>query len=205
MGHGLAAKTHAELVDKLVNRGFLTVGVEFTDKLKTVDRSRFLPPGTKNPYANEPVPIAKNHCMSTPQFHAQIISLLAPRLGPGRNALEIGCGSGFLPAVFKAFGCDVVVGTERDESLLDSARRNLAGCGVEVCETIPKNIVFDALYISPSVPSREDLDTLLSEIRLSEDAIVVAPIGDDLVVLDKCESGWEMTPLFKTQCEPMIM
>jgi protein-L-isoaspartate O-methyltransferase len=212
MGHGLHANSNSELIDKLVHRGFLQVPkMEMVDLIKTVDRARFLPQSIDRSlvYSNQPQKLSKMHAMSTPQFHAQIISLLSSRLGPGRTALEIGCGSGYIPAVMEACGCELVVGVEQDEELLSLCRENLDS-NVIVTRIVPTDFEYDAIYISPFVASTTSLGEFLKPISVSSDAVVVAAVGEELqpdqqlVILERDQDKWKATKLFRVLCEPLV-
>jgi protein-L-isoaspartate(D-aspartate) O-methyltransferase len=50
----------------------------------------------RTPYVNKPISIGSNATISTPQQHATVLSLLVDVLQPGKKALDIGCGSGYL-------------------------------------------------------------------------------------------------------------
>jgi hypothetical protein len=216
MGHGLKASSQNELVEKLKSRGFLNgvpdvVYTAFAD----TDRARFLPPGAKDVYLNTPQSIG-THFMSTPQLHAQIISLLSSRLGLGRLACEIGAGTGYLPAVFAKSKCSRVYAVEKDLDLLSKCRINLEqDDNVVVAETLPQDNVVDALYVSPYFDSFNDLESFIETVRLSQDAIVVASILDEqsitgpikdqqLLSLERDDGVWTKTPLFRTLCEPLV-
>ena len=85
-------------------------------------------------YSNNPQKIfGSNHNMSTPQLHAQVLSLLGDRIGPGKVACEIGAGSGYLPTVFARAGCRQVYAIEKDSDLLStqirSCRKTEEVCG----------------------------------------------------------------------------
>ena len=211
MGHGLRAASQAELVEKLVSRGFLVAPEEIITTFRNVDRAKFLPASATDEYSNAPQKLVESHFMSTPQLHSQIISLLASRLGPGRIASEIGCGSGYLPAVMATMECDSVVAVERDPELLEISRKNLKTLpNVKVSDNIPPGTVLDALYISAYFASESALDSFLSHISFSADAVVVASVKDlsdgplcdqQLVLLERSMSGWSRTNLFRVLCE----
>lgn len=179
MGHGLKASSNSELIDKLVQRGFLVPpDSNFIEKVKAVDRCLFAPRlDSANIYDNSPVRFSHRakSCMSTPQLHAQILSLLSSRLGPGRTAMEIGCGTGYLPAVMGALGCDEVFAIENDPDLLESARDYFRKSNsIVVQRDVPTEIRFDAVYVSPYFSSLELLDQFLSRDIFTPDAVVVA-------------------------------
>ena len=213
MGHGLNAKSQSELVDKLVSRGFLQLPEpKWIDVLKTVDRARFITGDIQDVYSNRPIQLSGGHAMSTPQFHAQILSLLSPRLGPGRTAAEIGCGTGYLPACMASLRCTSVYAIETDPKLHADARNNLSSYfSVLVSTDLPQNIQFDAIYISPFLKSFAGLERLISSWQFTDDAVVVAPVQDQpdgldqqLVLLERgSNKSWTRTDLFRVMCEPL--
>ena len=217
MGHRLRAKSQAELVDKLSARGFLTMEDPVVlDKLKTIDRANFLPlPTPATIYDNIPQKLQpSSHSMSTPQLHAQIISLLETRFGPNRVACEIGCGSGYLPAVMHALGTERVFAIEQNPDLLKACHANLSDCESVVIGQTPKDVVLplDALYISTFFESEAALMDYLTQFDFNPDACVVAVFQDpepslidqQLVLLTR-ESSWQKNLLFRVLCEPMIV
>ena len=214
MGHGLNAKSQSELVDKLVSRGFLQLPSPlWVEVIKTVDRADFLPPKSQNMYSNQPIHISPNHSMSTPQFHAQILSLLASRLGPGRVAAEIGCGTGYLPACFSVLGCEQVFAVENNVNLLSDSRKNLGRySSAVVSESVPTDATLDAVYISPFVSSFSELEPLISSWEFSADALVVAAVRDhieswdqQLILLERKGRSWDRSDLFRVMCEPLLV
>ena len=213
MGHGLTSKSNGELVDKLVGRGFLVVSnPDVITAIKSVDRAAFLPiPTQSHPvYSNNPQRISKHHYMSTPQLHAQVISLLSARLGPGNTAMEIGCGTGFLPAVFSALRCTHVYGIENDAELLKDALRLSEGTNVQVADILPKEAIFDAVYVAPYFDSFQSFEEFLASLRFNDDAVCVAPVQTDkarvdqqLVLMTRDSGVWKQTDLFTVLCEPL--
>lgn len=215
MGHGLKASTNSELIDKLVGRGFLQLPYNhMLEIVKSVDRAKFVPPSVQSEsvYSNIPHKLSKTHAMSTPQFHAQIFSLLSSRLGPGRRSAEIGCGSGYIPALMRSVGCEQVFAVEQDTALLDMAKKNLKDhANVKVVKELPQGSKLDALYISPFFSSYNDLVTFVGRFDMAEDAVVVAAIVDpanapdqQLILLEWKGNDWFRTDLFRVLCEPLV-
>jgi protein-L-isoaspartate O-methyltransferase len=217
MGHGLRASSNSELVDKLLQRGFLVLpeewGPERLKNIKAVDRAQFIskvePPN--DAYANVPHRIFGNHFMSTPQLHAQIISLLAPKLGPGKIACEIGCGTGYIPAVMASLGCSKVFGIEANIECLDTAVNKLSyNSNIVVSREVEavSGSTLDALYISPYFASKDRLMEFIEPIKFANESILVAaykdecsqsPIPDQqLVIMTRQSNEWvNSVPLFR--------
>jgi precorrin-6B methylase 2 len=216
MGHGLRASSQSELVDKLIARGFLSnVPPVVETAFRETDRAPFLPRGVQDIYCNLPQEIGSKHFMSTPQLHAQVLSLLASRLGPNGAVGEIGAGTGYLPGLLSRCGCLQVFAIEKDQELLDKCRKNLDSFpNVLVSHSIPPNVSLDALYVAPFLEGYDDLLKLLEPIKWSEDAVVVASVIDEssfigpikdqqMLLLRRRENSWEKTQLFRTLCEPL--
>ena len=215
MGHGLRASSHAELVDRLASRGFLVFkDPGKIDKVKLVDRARFQVSQTST-YDNSPSKLTKAHCMSTAQLHAQVLSLLGDRLMEGKVSCEIGCGSGYLPAVMAALGCKKVYAVERDSLLKDLARVRLQKTGIHVTSDIGDiRDPLDALYVSPYFASKTGMEEYLKNVPFSDNALVVAVYNDgvasaipeqQLVLLTRSEDGWNEEKLFRVMCEPLVV
>jgi len=216
MGHGLRASSQLELVDKLIARGFLSnVPPVVETAFRETDRASFLPHGVPDVYCNMPQKIGRNHFMSTPQLHAQVVSLLTSRLGPNRVVAEIGAGTGYLPGVFARCGCLKVFAVEKDQELLENCRKNLDTFpNVLVSESVPLNVSLDALYVAPCCEGYDELLKLLESMKWSDDAVVVAPVIDEasfigpikdqqMLLLQRKKDSWEKTQLFRTLCEPL--
>lgn len=216
MGHGLNATSNSELIDKLASRGFLQLHYKpMLDQMKSVDRAKFIPSSVprESVYYNQPHKLTRTHAMSTPQFHAQIISLISSRLGPGRTAAEVGCGSGYIPAVMGAFGCTKVFAVEKDPDLFAMAKSNLGSFrNVDVVKQLPDHSSLDALYISPFFDSFEHLVQFIGDFQVNKNAVVVASIVDppqapdqQLILLEWNDIEWTKTDLFRVLCEPLIV
>lgn len=216
MGHGLQATSNSELIDKLASRGFLQLQYKpMLDQMKSVDRAKFIPSSVPRElaYCNQPHKLTRTHAMSTPQFHAQIISLISSRLGPGRTTAEVGCGSGYIPAVMGAFGCRKVFAVEKDSDLFAMAKSNLGSYkNVDVVKELPDHTSLDALYISAFFDSLEHLVQFIEGFQMNKNALVVAAIVDpplapdqQLVLLEWNGIEWTKTDLFRVLCEPLIV
>lgn len=210
MGHGLRARSQAELSSKLHQRGFL-VGPDYViEAYNAVDRKAFCADSTPEPYSNAPAKISNTHSMSTPQLHAQIISLLAPRLGPEKVAAEVGAGSGYLPAVFAAAGCRAVFACEAESALRELCRKRL-GASVRVVEELPHDHSYDAIYVSPSFQTQDAMLEFLNSYQYSNNALAVAAYGEQglggqqLCLLERTDNAkWQVHELFRVMGEAMM-
>jgi protein-L-isoaspartate O-methyltransferase len=159
LGYGIRSASQAELVQCLRDRGFIGSD-RLAAAMARVDRAKFLPESVSSPYLNEPVKITPLHAVSTPQFHAQLLSLVEERLEPGSVAIDVGTGTGYLAAVMAEMGCAKVFATEVDETMLSMASFNLSRYPqVEVVHggsvVLPGHELFDAVIISPAFACKE--------------------------------------------------
>ena len=129
-------KSNKEMVDKIVRAGLLS-NRRAIDAMLAVDRRCFFPdmqeevPPQRGSglacYDNVPINIGKDATISTPQFCAEVLQLLAPKLNPGAKVLDIGCGSAYMSSLFavmvKKEGC--VVGIDCFDELVENAKINV--------------------------------------------------------------------------------
>ena len=217
MGHGLRANSQSELVDKLITRGFLHGVSACVEKaFRRTDSASFLPKSASDVYSNNPQKIfGSNHYMSTPQLHAQVLSLLGDRIGPGKVACEIGAGSGYLPTVFARAGCRQVYAIEKDSDLLSMCEEKLSFLSqVVVASELRQTAPIDALYIAPYMNGFDQLNELLERIDFSNDALVLVPVKDgemgviqdqQMMLLERKANIWTKTSLFRTLCEAALV
>ena len=77
-----------------------------------------------DPYENKPQPLGHGATISTPQFHAEVLSALSDSLAPGTSVLDIGTGTGYMACVFaKMVGASgTVKGVDCIAPLIEVAR-----------------------------------------------------------------------------------
>jgi protein-L-isoaspartate(D-aspartate) O-methyltransferase len=175
-----------------------------------IDRGRYVPSDSP-PYEDRPMPIGDGQTISAPHMHAQALELLEHYLRPGKCALDVGCGSGYLTACMADLVSPggTVIGIENRQSLVDLATRNIkladpyllsegqvriekgngwTGEGF-LTHDMHEN-VFDAIHVGAAAESVPDalLDALKSPGRM------VIPVGPQwgsqvFVVIDKSTDG----------------
>ena len=140
------AKTQAELVRALQGSQVLKTP-RVSEAFGRVDRAVFLPSSREQatyaePYVNAPQQLVGNATLSTPHHHALVVEALYPFLRGAaqspKRVLDLGCGSGYLVAVFAdllGLGADanqgsIVVGLDRVAQLVDLAGSALDACPV---------------------------------------------------------------------------
>jgi protein-L-isoaspartate(D-aspartate) O-methyltransferase len=120
-------KNYKNLVNSLVGRCLLPR--EFKEHFLKVDRLKYLQDKTRK-YNDSPSGIEAGQTISAPHLHAFALKELKPVLKKGAHVLDVGCGSGFLTAVFSYIvGVDrdkgKVVGIDIHQTLVDFSKKNI--------------------------------------------------------------------------------
>lgn len=130
-------KTNEEMVDKVVKAGLLK-NKRAINAMLEIDRKYFVNDASEDEnsrnngnkyyyYENVPIKIGNEATISTPQFSAEVLELMSPKLNPGAKVLDIGCGSGYLSAIFAVLvekkGC--VVSVDCFDKLIEDAKINI--------------------------------------------------------------------------------
>ena len=224
--------TNDEMVDKIIKAGLLT-NKRAINAMLQIDRKYFVPTtstsnnndnninkkkkgrsddGNHNDdrksydyyYENKPIKLGSEATISTPQFCAEVLELMAPKLIPGAKVLDIGCGSGYLSSIFAVLvekkGC--VVGIDCFNQLIEDAKVNIFDVvqkGVASGSTGISNIGTIELYNEtfPGTKSKEKDGSTSYEFFNSKqiidnhhddilyDCIYIAPCVDDEKLLMK--------------------
>ncbi len=119
-------KLRRQMVDKqLRRRGIRDPRV--LAAMQTVPRHEFVPERFRDEaYVDEPLPIGAGQTISQPYMVAAMAEALA--LGGAERVLEVGAGCGYHAAVLDELAAEVYT-MEREPSLVERARRNLARTG----------------------------------------------------------------------------
>ncbi|MEV5481936.1 MULTISPECIES: protein-L-isoaspartate(D-aspartate) O-methyltransferase [Streptomyces] len=126
--------------------------------LQATPRSAFVPASHRaSAYADTPVPIGHGQVTTQPSLVAMMVAALG--LTGDERVLEIGSGHGFQTALLARLAA-YVVGVERWADMVEQARANLAGQGVENAEVVvgdgtlgmADRAPFDAIVISAAFP-----------------------------------------------------
>eukprot|EP01041_Mallomonas_annulata_P008166 gene8166-16785_t len=92
-----SSSSNEGLVTSLRDAGILK-SEKAISAMKSVDRKNY---ARENPYADSPQPIGFGQTISAPHMHATVLEDLAHQIQrPDSRILDVGCGSGYLTAVF---------------------------------------------------------------------------------------------------------
>ena len=142
-------------------------------------RHEFVPSGQQSrAYEDVPLPIPHGQVTTQPSLTAKMLAALSLR--GGERVLEVGTGYGFQTALLASLA-GVVWSVERWPDLAETARANLARCGVENARVIigdgtkgvPRAAPFDAIVVAAAFPS---VPPPLAE-QLSSGSRLLQPIG----------------------------
>lgn len=196
IGHQIGGDSHEQLVDSLVRTNVVAAGSRLERALRLVDRGDFVPrelAQSSDAYANRPLKIGVVATISTPQQHAQVLSLLEPHLQPGYRAVDIGCGSGVLVAAMarlvgkngQVTGVDIVpelVAFSKDnlkrslgddEALL--AATKIAQSEGKTALGLPHDQQFDCIHVGVAVETKAEAERFLDFLRPGGGLLV--PLG----------------------------
>ena len=172
-----------ELVERLLNYGYIK-----SEKVKKailkVPREEFIPPENKQyAYIDQPLPIGKGQTISAPHMVAMICEKL--NLKEGLKVLEIGSGFGYNAAVVaEIIGPDGhLFTTERIEYLAKTAEENLKRTGynnvtvlhIDGTKGYPEEAPYDRIYGTASAPK---IPEPLKE-QLKVGGRLLTPVGSD--------------------------
>jgi len=181
MGRGVDFPAErVRMVDRLVRSGYLK-DAEVRAAFLAVPREAFVRPEDRAAaYQDVPLPIGSGQTISAPSMIA--IMLEEARLKPGERILEIGTGSGYHAALLASLvGPDNIVTIERNRSLAEWGRSNLAGAGFRDVTVVvgdgslghPDRAPYDCIIATagaPWIPSAWPH-------QLAPDGRIVAPVG----------------------------
>jgi protein-L-isoaspartate(D-aspartate) O-methyltransferase len=107
MAWSASAATNEQLINNLVRLKLVT-NVLAIAVMRAVDRALFVPSvSSREAYQDHPVSIGFSVTISAPHMHAMMLDLMAPHLGPGSSALDVGSGSGYIVACLAKMGAKV--------------------------------------------------------------------------------------------------
>jgi protein-L-isoaspartate(D-aspartate) O-methyltransferase len=177
--------------------------------LTRVPRDRFVPPSLEHrAWDDRPLPIGHDQTISQPYIVAVMTEALDVK--PGMKVLEIGTGSGYQTAILAELGAEVH-SLEVVPALANAAIERLDSLGytnITVCigdgySGLPDQAPFDRILVTAA--PREIPMGLWGQLK--DGGIMVLPVGDEdqeLIVLQKTESGLQQRTLFPVRFVPMV-
>lgn len=174
----LPPQTNDQLIDIVEKRrnylGITSFDPRVTRTMRRFDRARFLPPGCKAPYDDEPAAIGHGQTCSQPSMVAAMATLL--KLNLGMKVLEIGAGCGYSAAVTAALiePNGELISIEFVPELTGFARANLAAfpfsAAVELLTGdgsvgLPDRAPFDRIYMTAGAGKRFNPRILLDQLK----------------------------------------
>lgn len=202
---GASGKTHAELVQNLVNSGLLR-SCRVIAAFKQIDRRHFVP-GTAagHSHVDAPQDIGCGVTISAPHMHAYAVEALASVLQPGCRVLDVGSGSGLLSAIMAVLVLPGgrVFGIEHHRDLVLRSRQSIADVSRQLGQDLPADIVlgdgrlglpaeapFDAIHVGAAATAVPQ--PLLEQLKPG--GKMVLPIGPEngpqqMVIVSKRADG----------------
>jgi len=118
-----SGSSNAELVNNLKSHGIIETD-SVASAMKAVDRADYC---KHSPYQDSPQGIGYGVTISAPHMHAHALELLKEQLAPGKKALDVGSGSGYLTACFALMvgPSGKVVGIDHVQQLVDFSEANI--------------------------------------------------------------------------------
>ena len=180
-----SASSNGELVANLVKNGL--VRHEMAIKaMQSVDRKLFvLSQFHGSAYEDRPLPIGYDVTISAPHMHAMMLDLMAPHLGPGTSALDVGSGSGYIVACMAKMGA-MAFGIEHIKELIprsiESIKEALSDEPFEIKEGDGRlgwaeHGPYDVIHVGAAAQP-EVVDVLMKQLKPSGVLIIPVDLGE---------------------------
>jgi protein-L-isoaspartate(D-aspartate) O-methyltransferase len=178
-----SASSNGALVANLVSAKLLTNSLAIS-AMKYVDRSLFVfPELISSAYDDNPLPIGFNVTISAPHMHARMLDLMAPHLGPGTSALDVGSGSGYIVACIAKMGA-MAYGIEHISQLVPrsiaAVRKVLTDDQFQITEGDgrngwPEHAPFDVIHVGAAAQP-EVVPALMAQLK--PHGILIIPVEE---------------------------
>jgi protein-L-isoaspartate(D-aspartate) O-methyltransferase len=183
MPWGCSSSTNNGLVDNLVTSHLVTYPSAIA-AMRAVDRSLFVPETSKSDsYADRPLPIGWDATISAPHMHAMMLDIMAPHLGPGKSALDVGSGSGYIVACIAKLGA-TAFGIEHIDKLVARSIETVSQVAPDGNWEIregdgrlgwPEKGPFDVIHVgAAALPGI--VEVLMGQLK--KDGILIIPVED---------------------------
>ncbi|KAL6045500.1 Protein-L-isoaspartate(D-aspartate) O-methyltransferase [Balamuthia mandrillaris] len=218
-------QTLQEMVERLKKQSYITTP-EAERAMLTVDRAKYVAdvgedePQNSNPYADAACPIGFYATISAPHMAALSLDLLAPKIKPGANVLDVGSGSGFTAACFAVMVGEEgqVHGIEHIPELVEQSIDNIRSANPDLLSRIniiegdglmgvPQHAPYDVINVAAAA---EEVPQALID-QLKPGGRMVIPVGPSAEFqtyyqIDVSEDGRDVKtlPLMQVRFVPML-
>lgn len=208
--NNLIAEIRKDARDTRHYTGRSTLKDSVLEAMQSVDRSRFVPPGSElYAWENRPLPIGYGQTISQPFIVALMTDLLD--LAADHRVLEIGTGSAYQAAVLSVLAAEVY-SIEIVPELAASAAARLERLGYDNVSVRagdgrlgwPEAAPFDRIIVT--AVGEEVPPDLLTQLAVGGRMVMpIGPLhgGQNLTVIDKSEAGIEMEQVLPVQFVPL--
>lgn len=207
-----SGQNNEELVKNL-KRSHLVNEKSAYEAMLAIDRGAFvLPEYQSYAYEDRPLPIGYDVTISAPHMHAMMLDQMAPFLGPGTTALDIGSGSGYIVACMAKM-CDKAYGVEHISPLVP---RSIKAVSKYVSEDkfqitvedgrlgLPSHAPYNVIHVGAAAQP-EVIDTLLKQLK--PNGLLIIPVelssGEQVLLAYTFDSAGK--PVKKHVCDVMFV
>jgi protein-L-isoaspartate(D-aspartate) O-methyltransferase len=181
-----SGNTNAELIANLQHGGIIK-SADVANAMIAVDRRNYAP---VEYYQDSPQRIGYNATISAPHMHAAALEYLLPSCSvPNAKILDVGCGSGYLCALFaKLNPTSKVIGIDYIKELVALSKTNMEKADTALLTSgqvtlsvgdgwkgAPIEAPFDCIHVGAA--AADFPQDLLSQLKV--DGLMVIPVGPD--------------------------
>ena len=202
-------KARFNMVEQQI-RPWDVLNTQVLDLLFHVKREEFVSDKQKTiAFVDTELPLPNGSRMLEPKMEARLVQEL--NLAPEDKVLEIGTGSGYLPALLASFSKHVY-SLDIDPAMTALAKANLARANIHNVtlvtangvDGLPTNAPFNAIVVGGSLPTLPE--ALTSQLAVGGRLLVVlgdAPSMSLTLIERESETGLRTTKLFETVLTPL--
>ena len=184
MAWACTGSSNGELVANLVRHKLVNHELA-VEAMKAVDRALFVVPQLQSvAYDDRPLPIGYDVTISAPHMHAMMLDLMAPHLGEGTSALDIGSGSGYIVACMAKMGA-AAYGIEHIQPLIprsiEAVKKAIGDAKFEIKHGDgrlgwPEHAPYDVIHVGAAAEPRV-VDTLMKQLKPNGVLIIPLELG----------------------------
>lgn len=207
-----SGESNEELVKNLKRNRLVNEKAAY-EAMLAIDRSAFVLPEYQNyAYEDRPLPIGYDVTISAPHMHAMMLDQMAPFLGQGTTALDIGSGSGYIVACMAKM-CDKAYGVEHISPLVP---RSIKAVSKFVPEDkfeitvedgrlgLPNHAPYNVIHVGAAAQP-EVVDVLLKQLKPNGLLIIPVELNTGEQVLLSYTFDKEGKPVRKHVCDVMFV